>query len=126
MEKLQKTELFKAFVDHLKSLIKEPPYSIFIFISPILLIITLFWRDYFEIFIIFFFYSVFGIVFRHAVKDFRGRIKESCKNNKITSLDSDKKFTRIDLWLTGIYQSVNLVLVVVLIVIIIILFTTSK
>jgi len=104
------TDLFKSFMDHLRGLVNEPPYKIFIFISPILLVITLIWQKYFVLFFIFFLYSVFGLVWRHAVKDFRGRIEKVYEN---------KEFNKINLLLTGIYQLVNIALVIVLVIIMI-------
>lgn len=46
-----------------------------------------------------------GVVWRHATKDLRGRLKDQYPD----------KFNKINLWLTGIYQLLNLVFIVVLI-----------
>lgn len=105
------TDWFKTFIDHLRSLVKEAPYMIFIFISPIFLLIGLIWQKYFYLFVVFFLYSVVGIIWRHAVKDFRGRIKEVYEK-------LPEKYNKINLWLTGVYQLVNLVFVIILVVIV--------
>jgi len=113
------TNFIIEFMKHLKDLIKEPPYLMFYFVSSILLIISLIWREnYFKFFFILLIYSMVGVVLRHAVKDFRGRIKELYEK-------SLERFNKINLWLTGIYQLLNLILVIVL-VIIMILFATRK
>ena len=82
---------------------------------PILFIITLIWKKYVEFFLVFFLYSVLGVIWRHAVKDFRGRLRDSFP----------EKFTKINLWLTSIYQLVNLILFGVLAVIIIKLYIAN-
>lgn len=102
------TKWFETLIVLLRGLINEAPYKIFIFISPVLLIITLAWGKYFKLFFVFFLYSIVGIIFRHAVKDLRGRIKEVNPNN----------FNKKNLWLTSIYQIVNMGLVVALVMII--------
>lgn len=108
MEKIKQEEFFRVFMDHLRGLVKESPYIIFIYISPILLIITLiWWHEYIKFFFIFFLYSIFGIIWRHFIKDIRGRIKESYPI---------EIFTKINLWLTGIYQIVNILVVITLVV----------
>ena len=109
MEKLKKEEWLSVFMDHLRNIIEKPPYIIFIFISPILLIIVLFWwHEYVKFFLVFFLYSVFGVVWRHFIKDIRGRIKK---------LYSIKKFNKINLYLTVIYQLGNFLLVIILLLI---------
>ena len=91
------------FMEHLKDLIKEPPYLMFYFISSILLIISLIWREnYFWFFFILLIYSMVGVVWRHATKDLRGKLKEKYPD----------KFNTINLWITGIYQLINIVLVI--------------
>jgi len=100
------TNFIIEFMKHLKDLIKEPPYLMFYFVSSILLIISLIWREnYFGFFFILLIYSMVGVVWRHATKDLRGRLKERYPD----------KFNKINLWLTGIYQLLNLVFIIVLI-----------
>ena len=95
------------FMKHLKDVIKEPPYLMFYFVSSVFLIISLIWQEkYFCIFLILLIYSMIGVVWRHAIKDVRGRLKEKYPN----------KFSTINLWLTGIYQLVNITLVIFLVI----------
>ena len=95
------------FMKHLRDLTKEPPYLMFYFVSCILLIISLIWREgYFWFFSILLIYSMIGVVWRHATKDLRGRLKERYPD----------KFKKINLWLTGTYQLVNLALVIILVI----------
>ena len=95
------------FMNHLKDLIKEPPYLMFYFISSTFLIISLVWQEkYFGIFLILLIYSVIGVVWRHAIKDLRGRLKEKYSN----------KLNTINLWLTGTYQLVNIILIIFLVI----------
>jgi len=111
-QKLSKLKIdpLNEFMNHLITIIEKPPYLIFIFVSPVLLIITLIWQKYFNLFFIFFIYSVVGIIFRHAVKDFRSRLEK---------VFDSKKFQMLNLWLTGVYQIVNLILAIALIMIIV-------
>lgn len=103
-----KTNFIIEFMKHLKDLIKEPPYLMFYFVSSILLIISLIWREnYFGFFFILLIYSMVGVVWRHATKDLRGRLKERYPDN----------FNKINLWLTGIYQLINLVFIIILVIV---------
>ena len=102
------TDFIIEFMKHLKDLIKEPPYLMFYFVSSILLIISLIWREnYFGFFFILLIYSMAGVVWRHATKDLRGRLEERYQD----------KFKAINLWLTGIYQLVNLVFIIILVIV---------
>ena len=95
------------FMKHLKELIKEPPYLMFYFISSVLLIISLVWQEkYFGLFFILLIYSTIVVVWRHATKDLRGRLKEKYPD----------KFNTINLWLTSIYQLINIVLIIFLVI----------
>jgi len=108
---MDKTFSLKEFMNHLRGLIKEPPYLMFIFISSTLLIVSLIWQEnYIRSFLILLIYSMAGVVWRHAIKDFRGRIKELYDK-------TPEKFNKINLWLTGIYQLINLVLVIILVIV---------
>jgi hypothetical protein len=109
----QTFDWFKTFMDHLRGLIKEPPYLVFFFVSTILVIISLFHPIQIYTFLAVFLYSVFGLVWRHAVKDIRGRFKDAYPD----------KFLKIDLWLTATYQLVNLLVVVLLILVLVRYFT---
>src|SRR3989338_9334865 len=94
------------FMKHLKELIKEPPYLMFYFISSVLLIISLVWQEkYFGLFFILLIYSTIGVVWRHATKDLRGRLKEKYP----------ERFNGINLWLTGLYQIINIGLIIYLV-----------
>jgi hypothetical protein len=110
METTQKSNWLIGFMDHLRGLIKEPPYLAFFFVSTILLIV-IFFRPitYYHTFLAFFLYSIFGIIFRHAIKDIRGMLKEAYPNN----------FSKKNLWLTLSYHLINLIAVFVLIFVII-------
>jgi hypothetical protein len=105
----QTSDWFKTFMDHLRDLIKEPPYLTLFFVSTILVIISLFRPMQIYTFLAVFFYSVFGLVWRHAVKDIRGRFKDAYPD----------QFLKINLWLTAAYQLVNLITVVALILVIV-------
>ncbi|MFA4937170.1 MAG: hypothetical protein WC575_02700 [Patescibacteria group bacterium] len=110
METIQNQGWLNKFMDYLVALLKEPPYFILFFIATILLIFAfVFQGGQLQIFLTIFLYSCVGLVFRHAIKDFRGRLKaryEKAPNGK---------FDRINLWLTGFYQLVNLALVVIMV-----------
>lgn len=102
------TNFVIEFMKHLKDLIKEPPYLMFYFVSSVFLIISLIWReDYIRIFLTLLIYSMIGVVWRHATKDLRGRLKERYPVN----------FNTNNLWLTTIYQLVNLTLIIILIIV---------
>lgn len=102
------TDFIIEFMKHLKDLIKEPPYLMFYFVSSTLLIISLIWREnYFGFFSILLIYSMVGVVWRHTTKDLRGRLKERYPD----------KFNKMNLWLTGIYQLINLILIIILVII---------
>ena len=105
MQTQQKSNWLNAFMEHLRDLIKEPPYLVFFFVSTILLILSLFRPKYFYTFLAVFLYSLFGVVWRHAVKDIRSWIK----------MVYQAKFLKINFLLTVIYQLVNLIAVFVLI-----------
>ncbi len=109
MQTQQKSNWLKAFMDNLRDLIKGPPYLVFFFVSTILLILSLLRPKYFYTFLAVFLYSLLGVVWRHAVKDIRGWIKDVYPDNSLK-----KNF-----WLTVFYQLVNLIAVVVLIVVIV-------
>ncbi len=109
MEALQKSDSCRVFMDHLRGLIKEPPYLVLFFVSTILLIISSFCPKYFYTFLAMFLYSIFGIVWRHAIKDIRGRLKEAYPNN----------FSKNNFWLTSAYQFINLMAVCALILVIV-------
>jgi len=110
------TNLLIEFMKHLKDLIKEPPYLMFYFVSSVLLMISLIWQeDYFWLFLTLLIYSMIGVVWRHATKDLRSRLKEKYPD----------KFNTINLWLTGIYQLINIELVIFL-VILLFLFWKNK
>lgn len=104
-------EFMKEFMDNLMELFDKPPYLMFFFVSSVFLMVSLIWQGkYFEIFFILLIYSMFGVVWRHATKDVRGRIQESCKNNL-------EKFNKKNLLLTTVYQVINLILIVALIIV---------
>ena len=105
MEKERSSTWFKSFIDHLRALIKEPPYVQIFFISPILFIFSAFQISLRIIFIKILLYSIFGIIWRHAIKDIRGRIGKVYPDN----------FLKINLWLTASYQIINLIAFVILI-----------
>lgn len=109
METQPKSDWLKTFMDHLRDLITGPPYLVFFFVSTILLIISLFRSEYLYTILAVFLYSIFGVVWRHAVKDIRGWIENVYKDN----------FQKKNFGLTVIYQLVNLIAVVVLIVVIV-------
>jgi len=109
METPQKSGWLNGFMDHLKGLINKPPYLAFFFVSTILLVLSLFRPIYFHTFLAFFLYSIFGVIWRHAVKDIRGMLKEAYQNN----------FSKKNLWLTLFYHLINLVTVFVLIFVIV-------
>ena len=96
-------------MDHLRDLINEPPYLVLFFVSTLLLIVSLLFPIHIYTFLAVFLYSVFGLVWRHAVKDIRGKIKGACPD----------KFSKIDFWLTLTYQLINLITVGVLIFVIV-------
>ena len=109
METPQKSGWLKEFMDHLRDIIKEPPYLAFFFVSTILLIVSFFRPIYYHTFLAFFLYSIFGAIWRHAVKDIRGILKGAYPNN----------FSKKNLWLTLAYHLINLIAVFVLIFIIV-------
>lgn len=96
-------------MDHLRALIKEPPYLVFFFVAAILLIIGALRPQCFYVFLAIFLYSVVGVIWRHAVKDTRGILKSSYPNN----------FSKINLCLTLAYHCINLAAVLTLIFIIV-------
>jgi len=109
MESPPKSNWLKEFMDHLRGLIKEPPYLPIFFVSTILLIVNSFRPIYFNTFLAIFLYSIFGVIWRHAVKDIRGMLAKAYPNN----------FSKKNLWLTSVYHFINLIAVFVLIFVIV-------
>jgi hypothetical protein len=101
----------EVFINKLSGLLKEAPYLLLIFVSSLLLIVSILQQKYFEIFLRIFLFSVFGVIWRHAIKDLRGRLNESFNS-------PPEKFTKINLWLTGFYQLVNVIVVIFLVILI--------
>lgn len=105
------TNLFMEFMKHLKDLIEKPPYLMFYFVNSILSMISLIWKEkYFGLFFVLLVYSMIGVVWRHATKDLRGRLKEKYPKKY------PNRFNTINLWLTGVYQMINIALVVCLVI----------
>ena len=109
MEAPQKSDWLMRYMDHLRALIKEPPYLAFFFVAAVLLIIGAFQPQFFYVFLAIFLYSVVGVVWRHAVKDIRGRLKALFKD----------QVSKINLYLTLAYQLINLTAVFLLIFVIV-------
>ena len=109
MKAPHKSDWLTGFMDHLRSLIKEPPYLVFFFVATILLIVNSLCPTYFYTFLAFFLYSSFGVIWRHAVKDIRSRLKEAYPSSH----------TKKDLCLTLAYHLINLMAVSVLIFVIV-------
>jgi len=105
MEASQKLDWFKGFMDHLRDLIKGPPYWATFFVSAILLLVSSFRPICFRASLAIFLYSIFGIIWRHAVKDIRGILKEAYPSN----------YTKANLVLTSAYHVLNLVVVFALV-----------
>ena len=95
-----------GFGDNLKEILDKPPYLIFLFVSSIIVIVSIITQHYFEQIFPILLYSIIGSVWRHAIKDIRGRIKKVSPGN----------FEKINLWLTLFYQAVNIGLVFILVV----------
>jgi len=109
MDAAQKSDWLKGFMDHLRSLLYEPPYLVIFFVSTILLIVSLFRPIYFYTFLAIFLYSIFGLMWRHAVKDMRALFKKAYPNN----------FEKKNLWLAFPYHVINLIAVCLLIFVIV-------
>jgi len=115
-----------AFMRILKELIEEPPYLMFYFVNSIFLIVSLLWKeDYFWLFLILLVYSMIGVVWRHATKDFGGKLekpyrvklKEKCEDE--LKKQCQNKLNKINLWRVVIYQLVNIILIVILVVVLV-------
>ena len=109
MESPQKSNWLNEFMGHLRSVIKEPPFLAFFYVSTILLIVGSFRPLYFNTFLAFFLYSIVGVIWRHAVKDVRGMLEKAYPSN----------FTKKNLWLTLFYHFINLISVFFLIFVIV-------
>ena len=109
MEAPQKSDWLKGFMDHLRDLIKEPPYLAIFFVSTILLILNFLCPIYFYTFLAIFLYSIFGIMLRYAVKDIRVTLEVAYPKN----------FSKKNLWLTLAYHFINLIAFCVLIFVIV-------
>ena len=109
MESPQKSNWLKEFMDHLRGLVKDPPSLAIFFVSTILLIVNSFRPIYFNTFLAIFLYSIFGVIWRHAVKDIRGMLEKAYPNN----------FSKKNLWLTLVYHFINHIAVFVLIFVIV-------
>lgn len=77
------TQMIEKFIDKLATIIKEPPYLLFIFISGVFVAITLITQNNFDIMWKFFLYSVAGTMWRYAEKDIQGIDKGNKKLNSI-------------------------------------------
>jgi hypothetical protein len=90
---------FEKFIVTLANLLKEPPYHLFVFIGTIFVFVTLILQKYLEQAVIFFLYSVAGIMWRYAEKDF---------------VSPFKKLPNSKLWIRTIYHIGNFSLFFVL------------
>lgn len=98
------------FYRYLFKTLKYPPYFLIAFCSGTFVLASIITDRFFVQTFITFLYSVGGLIWRHATKDIRGRIE------KLHGKDSDK-FKNENLWLTGIYQVINIILVIILIIV---------
>lgn len=102
-----KNSFIIEFMRILKELIKEPPYLMFYFVSSVLLIVSLIWREgYFYYFLILLLYSMVGVIWRHATKDFGGKLEKRYPD----------KSKNINFWRVAIYQLINIILIFILVV----------
>lgn len=106
-------DVLKRFMDNLKDILNHPPYLIFVFLTSIFMVVSMTTHRYYEQSLALFLYSVFGAVWRHAVKDVRGRQKEAYPESH----------TVVNFWLTLFYQLVNLLVVLILTIYMLKLFT---
>jgi len=107
LEQKSKSNFVIEFMRILEKLIEKPPYLMFYFVSSVLLIVSLIRReDYFYYFLILLLYSMVGVIWRHATKDFGGRLEERYPN----------KSKNINFWRAAIYQLINIILVIILVI----------
>ena len=59
----------EKFVDNLANLLEKPPYLIFLFISAVLVFVSILSNRYFGQSWLFFLYSVIGMIWRYIEKD---------------------------------------------------------
>lgn len=59
----------EKFIDNLAKLLREPPYLIFLFISAVLVFVSILSNRYFEQVWLFFLYSTVGTIWRYIEKD---------------------------------------------------------
>ena len=105
----QSSKNLNAFMDHLRDLENGPPFLAIFFVATLFLLGTFIRSDNFYIFLAIFLFSLFGIIWRHAIRDTRDRIKAI----------SEVNFPKNNLQLILVYHFVNLIFLGVLIYIIV-------
>ena len=116
-EKNKERGFLGAFVYHLSKATKDPPFMSFFFLSSIFLMIAIGQKQYPKILFIFFLYSVFGLVWRHATKDIRALLRDELLPKKKLSeepyakkTDDEKDYIKKNFRLTIAYQIINIVI----------------
>lgn len=99
---------FEKFIQNLSNILLLPCYLIFIYVSPILLIISLVTKNFFNQIWIFFLYTLAGSVWRYIEKDMDHGIQKVVKEEK-------KDVAR--LYLISIYHLGNILLFIAFILI---------
>jgi hypothetical protein len=70
-------ELVEKFMEHLKGLLNEPPYLLFVFIGAVFVLVSLlFQRNFYETWV-FLLYSVAGTIWRYAERDILKNVLKS-------------------------------------------------
>lgn len=89
---------FEKFIDQLAKLLKEPPYLLFVFISAILVIISIISQRFFDQTWTFFLYSIGGTIWRYIERDF------------LSTFEKKYNFVHARLIVISIYHIGNLIL----------------
>lgn len=121
-------ETLQKYMGILKDILGHPPYLVFVFVTSVFMVVSMVTQHYYDQSLILFVYSVFGAVWRHVVKDIRGRHKDrrwDDEHKKFKDADSEKAHKRFNFWLTLFYQVINTSVVIALVIFILKVFTKS-
>lgn len=76
------TQWFEKFMQILKEILEKPPYLVFVFIGTIFMVISIITNNFLNQNLIFFIYSVIGLVWRYIEKDVEGGLRNYIQNKK--------------------------------------------
>lgn len=111
-------EPLTKFIEAAKAVLDHPPYLIFVFLTSVFMFVSTITSHFYEQSLILFLYSIFGAVWRHVIKDIRGRHKDLRWDEEKKFYKSPKageEYKRFNFWLTLTYQIINVAWTIVVV-----------